>query len=356
MKNPMKVLRSSWPLLSLLLLVSVVALVLGVFVPAIRPPLVLALIHIILVVGLYTFVGNSGVVSFGHVTFMAVGAYVTGILTIPMIAREVMILNMPQFIKDIELSTPAGILVGGILAAVLGLLIGIPLVRLSGLAAGLAMFAVLLITSVVLRGWEPGASGGGTLSRVPTDITFLDALIWLLGAIVIAYFFQRSRWGLRLRASREDEQAARSLGVGVMRERLIAFSLSAFIMGIGGGLFSHYVGSFTPDSFFIVTTILTLGMLVIGGINSLAGAVVGALIISTLSYILGRWSSGQAVGPISIPLPPGTSQIVIAVLMLLFLILRPEGLTKGREFTLRALGRVREARGKVKSDASLPGS
>lgn len=315
----------------------------------------LALIHLILVVGLYTFVGNSGVVSFGHVTFMAVGAYVCGILTIPMIARAVMIPNVPQFIRDIELSTPVGVLVGGIVAAVLGLLLGIPLVRLSGLAAGLAMFAVLLITNVVLRAWEPGASGGGTLSRVPTDTTFLDALLWLLAAIVIAYFFQRSRWGLRLRASREDEQAARSLGVGVMRERLISFSLSAFIMGIGGGLFSHYVGSFTPDSFFIATTILTLGMLVVGGINSLAGAVVGALIISTLSYVLGRWTDGQPVGPITLTLPPGTSQISVAVLMLLFLILRPEGLTKGREFTLRALGRVRKARGKVGPDAGLPG-
>lgn len=351
--NPPGWLRSSWPLLSLLLLVGGVALVFGLVGGTFTQPLVLALINVVLVVGLYTFVGNSGVMSFGHVSFMAVGAYACGILTIPMIARAVMIPNVPQFVRDIELNTPLGVLVGGVLAAILGVLIGIPLVRLSGLAAGLAMFAVLLIMNVVLRAWEPGVSGGGTLSRVPTDMNVPGALLALAAVLVISYLFQRSRWGLRLRASREDEQAARSLGVGVMRERLIAFTISAFIMGIGGGLFSHYVGSFTPDSFFITTTILTLAMLVIGGINSLAGAIIGSLIISSIAYVLDRWTNGQPVGPITLTLPPGTSQLTVAALMLLVLFFRPEGLTGGREFMLRIFDRNRRSRSAETVDADV---
>jgi branched-chain amino acid transport system permease protein len=336
-----KALRVSWPLLSLLLLVAAVAVVFGMLVPGMAQPVVYALINVMVVVGLYTFIGNSGVLSFGHVSFMAIGAYVCGILTMPMIARAVMIPNVPEWIRAIELNTPLGVIAGAIVAGVVGLIIGIPLVRLNGLAAGLAMFAFLLIVNVVLKAWEPGTSGGGTLSRIPTDIKPADALVWVLVVIVLAFLFQRSRWGLRLRASREDEQAARSLGIGVTKERLGSFALSAFFVGLGGGLFSHYVGTLTPDTFFIATTFLTLAMLVIGGINSLAGAVVGTLVISAITYILDRWTNGQAVGPIAIPLPPGSSQIVVAILMLLFLILRPEGLTRGREFTLRLLGRSR---------------
>lgn len=336
----MTFIRSIWPLLGVALLVVAVAVVFGMLLPGTAQPVLAALINVVLVVGLYTFIGNSGVLSFGHITFMAIGAYSCGILTMPLIARAVMIPNVPEWIRAIEVSTPLGILIGGVLAGVVGLVIGIPLVRLNGLAAGIAMFAVLLILNVVLKAWQPGTSGGGLLSRIPTDIRVPDTLIWVAGVLVIAFLFLRSRWGLRLRASREDEQAARSLGVGVVRERLAAFGLSAFIMGVGGGLFSHYVGSFTPDSFFIAATFLTLAMLVIGGINSLAGAVVGTLTLSAITYVLDRWTNGQAVGPIAIPLPLGSSQIAVALLMLAFLILRPDGLTRGREFALRLRRRL----------------
>ena len=326
-------LRTAWPLVGLLALVSLGALTLTTLSPALDQPVTGALINLILVVGLYIFVGNSGVLSFGHVTFMAIGAYVCGLLTIPTIARGVLIPDVPSFIPAMAMGTVPALLIGAVIAAGVGLLVGIPIVRLNGLSAGLAMFAVLLTANVVFTAWQPGPGGGGTLTRVPTDSSVGNTLAWALGAIVVAYLFQGSRWGIRLRGSREDEPAARSLGVSVMPERLYAMVLSAFITGIGGGLYAHYVGSFTPDDFFISITFVLLAMLVVGGINSLAGAVIGTLVISAITYVFSQWANDQPVGPITLKVPSGTSQLVVSVVMVAVLLIRPDGITRGHELT-----------------------
>jgi branched-chain amino acid transport system permease protein len=322
--RPEALLRRAWPLGSLVALVLLVA----VAVPGISGDLEgavgLALINIVLVVGLYTFVGTSGVMSFGHVTYMAIGAYTCGILTIPTIARPVLIPNVPGFVPDTAMATVPAVLIGGAVAALAGLLVGIPIVRLNGIAAGIALFAVLLVANVIFNNWELGTGGAGTLTRVPTDLTVTG----------------NAGWGLRLRGAREDEPAARSTGVGVTRERLGAMTLSAFLTGIGGALYTHYVGSFSADSFFLSTTFLLLAMLVVGGINSLAGAVCGTLVISAVSYVLDRWTNGLPVGPLAIHIPTGTREIFVAVLMLVILLLWPDGITRGRELPLPARRRA----------------
>jgi len=329
--------RAAWPIVSLLALVSAIALILPGVSAGLSGAVVAALINLILVVGLYVFVGNSGVLSFGHVTFMAVGAYVCAILTIPTIARAIMIPNVPSFVPKTAIATIPAILAGALLAGVLGVIVGVPIVRLTGLSAGLAMFAVLLAANVVFSNWSPGPGGAGILTRVPTDLTVAGTLMWALLAMILAYLFQRSRWGLRLRGSRDDEHAARSLGVNVTAQRLQAMVLSAFITGIGGALYGHYVGSFGPDAFYIPTTFLVLAMLVVGGIDSLAGAVVGTLVISVISYALNQWTNDLPVGPITLKLPAGSSQLVVALLMLGILIVRPAGLMRGRETALPRL-------------------
>jgi branched-chain amino acid transport system permease protein len=329
-----RLLRAAWPLLSLLVFVAGTVLILTAVRPTLDGPITDALITLIVVVGIYTFVGTSGVLSFGHVAFMAIGAFVCGILTIPTIARSVIIPNVPAFFPDSAMGTLPGVVLGGLAAALVGVVIGIPIVRMNGLAAGLAMFAVLLIANVFFTTWSPGIGGGGTLTRVPVDSTPHSVLVWAMICLCLSYAFKTSRWGLRLRGSREDEPAARSLGVGVSRERMAAFVLSAFIAGIGGGLYGHFVGSFGGSNFFITTTTLTLAMLVVGGINSLAGAVTGTAVISVVNYVLDTWTNGQSVAYVSLHLPLGSSQITVALLMLVVLILRPEGLTRGREFSM----------------------
>jgi branched-chain amino acid transport system permease protein len=320
-----------WSLLSLILILLIVAVIVSWLPRSVERSMIVGLINLVLVAGLYIFVGNSGVVSFGHISFMAIGAYTTGLLTIPTMAKVVIIPNVPDFILTTSIGTTEGILVAGIVAAVFGFIIGIPLVRLTGLAAGIGMFAVLLIVNNVFTHFEPSPSGSGMLTRVPTDTKLFMALIWAIIALTIAFIFQTSRIGLLLRASREDAIAATSIGINVSRYRLVGMVVSAFVTGLGGALFAHYVGTFGADAFFLQFTFLTLAILVIGGINSLAGVVVGTFFITVISHILDRWTNGDSIVGITMDIPPGSREIAVALIMVAVLVFRPQGITGGRE-------------------------
>ncbi|MGH3041572.1 MAG: ABC transporter permease, partial [Gaiellaceae bacterium] len=191
------------------------------------------LVNLTLVVGLYLFVGNSGVFSFGHIAFMAVGAYTAAILTIPVEQKGFLFTAMPDFLRDIHLGTVPAILAGGAVAATFALIVSVPLMRLSGLAAGLGTFAVLVIVNDVAKNWEEVTNGLSGLPGVPQTTTVGSALVWALLALAVAFLFQQTRACLRLRASREDAIAARAIGVKIGRERRISFCLSAFVMGVG---------------------------------------------------------------------------------------------------------------------------
>jgi branched-subunit amino acid ABC-type transport system permease component len=324
--------ESIWPLVALMTLTCVVALVTWALGPdSLDRVTVGMVIDLILVVGLYTFVGVSGVFSFGHVAFMAIGAYAGAILVIPPETKAFILPDLPGFLADVQLSAlPATIAAGGVAAAI-AVVLAVPLVRLSGLTAGLATFAVLIIVNVVARNWQQLTHGTAGVSGIPRTTTISVALGWALVAMATAWAFQRSRLGLRLRASREDEGAARAIGIRVARERAAAFVLSAFFFGAAGALYGMFIGSFTPDAFFLNITFLITAMLIIGGMTSLAGAVIGTIVISALAELLRRVEEGVDLGPLHVSAKPGLREVGLALVMLAILILRPAGLTGGRE-------------------------
>lgn len=320
------------------LLVGVVGLlmILGAAESSLKAFAAAALLNIIFVVGLYTFTGNSGVLNLGHIGFAAIGAYFCAFLTIPVIAKGLLIPEIPQFAKENELSTTLGVLVAAALTAVVGGLAAVPLMRLAGLRAAIATLALLIIVNNIFTSWIAG--GSGQITRVPVDATPGMLGIWAALCIVGVFAFQCSRWGMRLRATREDDVAARSTGIGVYRERSIAFTLSAFVMGIGGGLYAHYLGSFDPSTFFLPLTFLTIAMLLVGGMRSLTGAVCGALLLSIVTEVFRRLENSEGVFSINVHIPAGYQDIAIALTLLAVLLLRPAGITGGREVRL-PLGR-----------------
>jgi branched-chain amino acid transport system permease protein len=292
-----------------------------------------ALVSVAMVVAIYVFIGNSGVISFGQMSFVAVGAFAAGILTIPLESKRGVLPELFPLLRDHTIGNVASLLLGAAAGGIFAFIVGLPLMRLSGLAAGIATFAVLEVTHNILREWTRIGPGATTLSLVPETTDAVQATVGVLVVLAAAFAYQRSRLGRRLRASREDPAAARGVGVNVHRERLWAFTVSGALAGFAGGLLVHLLGSITTEQVYLELTFLTLAMLVVGGLTSLWGAVVGALAVSALDSFLIEAEQGVHVG-VSLDLPEGTRMIILGAIMALVLIVRPSGLTGGREFRL----------------------
>jgi branched-chain amino acid transport system permease protein len=293
--------------------------------------------------------GNSGLSSFGHVAFMGIGAYASLWFTLSAEEKGVTLPDMPPEWPMYGWQTsflPAVLLAGGV-AAVVGALLGVALVRLRGASFTIATFAFLVIFHSVALQWEPMTRGSRTVFGIPN----LTSLWWALGAAVVtvvaALAFRESSLGLRLRAARDDEAAAASLGVHVTWVRWVAWVASIFITGAAGALWGHFITTFSPSAFYISQTFLIVAMLIIGGVGSVSGAVTGAVVVALSSEALRRfegWLNTQrtdetALGAL-IPIElRGFAEIVIAIAIILVLILRPSGIMGGREIGSRRFGR-----------------
>ena len=292
-----------------------------------------ALVSVAIVVAIYVFVGNSGVLSFGQISFVAVGAFAAGVMTVPLESKTGVLPELFPLLREHTIGNVPSLLLAAAVGGAFAFVVGLPLMRLSGLAAGIATFAVLEITHNVLREWTKIGPGATTLSIVPETTDAFQATAGALAAVVVAFAYQLSRFGRRLRASREDPFAAQGVGVNVHRERLWAFTVSGALAGLAGGLLVHMLGSITTEQVYLELTFVTLVMLVIGGATSLFGAVLGALLVSGLDSFLSEAEQGVDVG-LALNLPQGTRLILLGAIMALVLILRPSGITGGRELRL----------------------
>jgi branched-chain amino acid transport system permease protein len=291
------------------------------------------LVKVSIVVALYLFIGNSGVLSFGHIAFVALGVWTAGVLTVPEGQKNAIMPGLAHFLLHTNVGNVASLLLAAAVGLVFAFVVGLPLMRLSGLAAGIATFGVLEIVNNLLRYWQSVGPGLNAFSSVPQTTGIWQAAIGALICIAVAYAYQRSRFGRQLRAAREDPAAASAAGISIYRQRLLAFALSGGLAGLAGGLYVHLL-PIEVDSLYLDLTFLTLAMLVVGGSGSLLGAVVGALAVSGLDSFLSASENGVDLFGWHLDLPTGTALIAIGTLMALVLVLRPSGLSGGRELSL----------------------
>jgi branched-chain amino acid transport system permease protein len=297
-----------------------------------------ALVKVAIVVALYLFIGNSGVLSFGHISFVAVGAWAAGVLTVPAESKPAIMPNLAHFLRDTTVGNVPSLAIAAAVGAVFAFVVGLPLMRLSGLSAGIATFAVLEITHNLLRYYEKIGPGLNTFSSVPETTGLGQAAVGALLVVAVAFAYQRSRFGRMLAATREDPAAASAAGISIYLQRLLAFTISGGLAGFAGGLYVHLL-PLNTESLYLDLTFITLAMLVVGGSTSLWGAVVGALAVSALDSFLAEAENGLDLFGAQLDLPAGTRLVVVGALMALVLILRPSGLTGGREFRLPRLRR-----------------
>ncbi len=291
------------------------------------------LIKVSIVVALYVFIGNSGVLSFGHISFVALGAWTAGVLTVPAGQKTAIMPGLAHFLLHTNVGNLTSLALAAAVGAAAALVVGLPLMRLSGLAAGIATFAVLEITNNLLTYDQSIGPGENAFSSVPQTTGMWQAAIGALICIAVAFLYRSSRFGRMLRATREDPAAAAATGISIYRQRLFAFGISGALAGFAGGLYVHLLPLQT-SGLSLGLTFITLAMLVVGGSGSLLGAVAGALALNGLYSFFSAATNGVDVLGWHLTVKQGTAEIVLGTLMALVLILRPSGLSGGRELVL----------------------
>lgn len=288
-------------------------------------------ISLVLVLGLQVFMGNSGILSFAHIGFMGIGAYSSAVLTIPAQMKGMALPDLYPILAGVELAVPLAVLAAGGLAALVAAAVSFPLMRLSDAAAVITSFALLVVLYTVMTHWSAVTNGPRTLFGLPQATGLKGAALAAWLALIGAMLFKESRTGRLLRASRDDEVAAAAMGVNIPVLRWRAFILAAFFAGVGGALWGHFITSFSPKAFYLKETFLVITMLVVGGANTVSGAVIGTFAI-TFAYEGLRGIEG-ALNAAKLTANPvvGLTEIVLAVAMIAVMILRPGGIMANRE-------------------------
>lgn len=296
--------------------------------------LIVMAVNIVLVASLGLSNGFTGVFSLGHVGFVALGAYASGILTLELTKKGAYLPDLPGWLAGVELGFLPATLIAGVLCALVGLIIGTPLMRLNGNYVSVATLGFLIIVNVVLVNAENYTRGARTFTGIDTSTTLPWALGWMVLTLLVLSRVAYSAFGRAMRAAREDVIAAQGVGVRILPTRLTAFVIGAFFAGVGGALYAHYLGSFSPVTFYFAMMVTQLAMLVVGGQGSLTGAAVGVVLVTLLSEVLRNLERGFSLGALAVPPLYGVSQIVLGVLFILVMVYRPQGIMGDRELRL----------------------
>ncbi len=322
-----------WSLVSLLLIVYVVTFVNASLGKSTQVQMQYALVNLVIVVALQIFIGTSGVLSFGHIAFVAVGAWTVGLLTIDPVLKQNLLPDLFPFLASASMPWIPAIFVGALIGGLLALVVAPVLMRLNGLQAGIATFALLGVVNQVLTYWSSiGPRSGQSMVGIPDVLDLQTTMFFALGAIVVAWLFQRTRPSRLLRAAREDGVAAAASGINIVTQRVIVFTVSGVVAGVAGGLFALTNRVVQASQLNIELTFITLAMLVLGGMLSLSGAVIGTLVFSLIDLLLVNMQDGLQIGNFIVTIPQGTRPIVLGLILVLMLLFRPQGLTGGREF------------------------
>lgn len=314
----------------------------------------LLFINLTLVLGLQVFMGNAGILSFAHIGFMGIGAYTSAVLTIPVQMKGMALPDLYDVLATVQVSPYLGMLAGAGMAAAVAAVVSYPLMRLSDAAAVITSFALLVVLHTVMVHWSAVTNGPRTLFGIPQATGLYLAAAVACVMIAVALAFKASRTGLLLRAVRDDETAATAIGAHVSVLRWRGFVLSAFMAGLAGALWGHFITSFSPSAFYLKETFVILGMLVIGGPMTVSGAVLGTLTVTAAFETLRLTENAINIAGVLPVRLVGLTEIVLALAMLAVLILRPGGIMKTAE--VGDLGLVRGLWPKPRRGDASPGS
>ncbi|MDQ0155301.1 branched-chain amino acid ABC transporter permease [Robertmurraya andreesenii] len=257
-------------------------------------------INIILAVSLHLVIGITGQFSIGHAGFLAVGAYISAILTM-----------------KLQLPLSIALVAGGIVAALAGLIVGIPTLRLKGDYLAIATLGFAEIIRIIFLNID--YVGGAAGMQVTHLTTWTYTFVCLFITITVITNFTNSRHGRACISIRENEIAADAMGINTTYYKVIAFTLGSFFAGIAGGLYAHNFYIIQPSNFGFLKSFDILIFVVLGGLGSLSGSVISAIFLTIVSTFLQNY--------------PETRMIIYSLVLVIVMLYRPQGLMGTREIT-----------------------
>jgi len=280
-------------------------------------------VYLLMGLGLNIVVGYAGLLDLGYVAFFATGAYVTALFTGANLVTSIGDLVPPAFVVDLNFYLALPIVV--VVTALIGVLIGAPVLRLRGdylaiVTLGFGEIARVVLQSSWLQRYTGGPQGlrdvtdaaiGGVGFRDPQPFYYL-VLAFCALAIYVSYRLADSRVGRAWNAMREDELAAEAMGVSTIKYKLLAFAMGAAVGSLSGMLFGVQIGSLAPASFTILVSITVLAVVILGGMGSIPGVVVGTLLLIGLPGLLDEFEEYRL--------------LIYGAALIMVMVLRPQGL------------------------------
>ncbi|WP_420333057.1 branched-chain amino acid ABC transporter permease [Roseibium sp.] len=290
-----------------------------------------AYVNLIVVLGLQVFMGNARITNLSHSAFMGIGAYAAALSVTPENIKKISLPAAPWGLADFSLDPVLSAAIAIVITAVLAFLLGLFIVRLTSIGATIVTLAVLVIVHAVFLYRTDIFKGNQAFFGIPQVFD----LGWVVGiailAVVVCRLFRESRWGIQLRASADDEVGAAAMGVEIYKLRLIAWVLGAVILAVAGICYAYFLGTISARPFYFNHVFLTLAMLILGGMRTVTGAVLGTFLISFGLEGVRYLETGPVLLGIDLPEALGLSGIALGTVIVLTMALRPTGIMGNRE-------------------------
>lgn len=299
----------------------------------------LVAINILLALSLNLIYGFTGMFSLGHAGFMAIGAYVCAILILTPDQKATLFLLEPAYpwIEAAHAPFLVAVTAGGLAAAAAAALVGIPLLRLGDDYLGIATLGFAEIVRVLATNLPRITNGALGFKGIPAHANLWWNYGWCLLGLVVMVRLLASPTGHCLKAIRDDEIAARAMGVDAFRLKVLSFTLGAFFAGVGGGLLASLLTTIDPKMFLFTMTFNVLMMVVMGGLGSVTGSVIAGAAVTVILEWLRFVENPITLGSLTLPGIPGMRMVVFSLLLIAVILFRREGLMGTREITWERL-------------------
>ncbi|BER92172.1 MAG: branched-chain amino acid transport system permease protein [Candidatus Atribacteria bacterium] len=282
--------------------------------------------------------GITGQFSLGPNAFMAIGGYTVALLMLPIAQKQQVYFLKPLIWPFSAFSFPpyffvVALFIGGLLAALFALLIGVPTLRLRGDYLAIATFGFGEIVVVLANNLIPLTNGALGIKGIPEYTNLWWTAGWAFWTVFVIKSLVNSSYGRALKAIREDEIAAEAMGVNLFRSKLMAFAISGFFAGVAGGLFVTLISTVSPTLFTFTMTFNLLIIIVLGGLGSITGSTITAVIFAFMQELLREVEAPHTIGPWTFPGIPGMRMVVFAALLVVLMIFYRRGLFGNQELS-----------------------